>query len=75
MRKIYLGRHVFGLAALAFGLTTFYWHDFNIWQQIGPLGNLPHCLILVYLKRLDDAGRPTRPDRVLANARSLVLLW
>jgi uncharacterized membrane protein YphA (DoxX/SURF4 family) len=49
MRKIYLGRHVFGLAAVAFGLITLYWHDFNGWQQIGPLGNVPHRAILVYL--------------------------
>ncbi len=25
------------------------WHDFNGWQQIRPLGNVPHCEILVYL--------------------------
>jgi hypothetical protein len=28
-----LGRHVFGVAALAFGLTTLAWHDYNGWHQ------------------------------------------
>ena len=49
MKRIYLGRHVFGLAAVAFGIITLVWHDFNGWQQIRPLGNVPHREILVYL--------------------------
>jgi len=28
-----LGRHVFGMAALAFGLVTLAWHDYNGWHQ------------------------------------------
>src|ERR1700688_1574029 len=28
-----LGRHVFGAAALAFGLITLAWHDYNGWHQ------------------------------------------
>ena len=28
-----LGRHVFGVAALALGLVTLVWHDYNGWQQ------------------------------------------
>jgi hypothetical protein len=28
-----LGRHVFGIAALAFGLITLVWHDYNGWNQ------------------------------------------
>jgi len=28
-----LGRHVFGVAALAFGLVTLAWHDYNGWHQ------------------------------------------
>lgn len=47
--KIYLGRHVYGVAAIAFGLITFVWHDFNNWQQIQPLGNVPHREIFVYI--------------------------
>src|SRR5437899_11865790 len=28
-----LGRHVFGVAALAIGLTTLAWHNYNDWHQ------------------------------------------
>jgi uncharacterized membrane protein YphA (DoxX/SURF4 family) len=49
MTRIYLGRHVYGAAAVAFGVITLVWHDFNGWQQIGPLGNVPHREILVYV--------------------------
>ncbi|HEY3974567.1 MAG TPA: DoxX family membrane protein [Candidatus Sulfotelmatobacter sp.] len=47
--RIYLGRHVYGLAAIAFGVITLVWHDFNGWQQIRALGNVPHRDVLVYL--------------------------
>jgi uncharacterized membrane protein YphA (DoxX/SURF4 family) len=47
--RVYLGRHVYGLAAIAFGIITLVWHDFNGWQQIRALGNVPHREILVYL--------------------------
>ena len=49
MKTIYLGRHILGLAAVAFGILTLVWHDFNGWQQIRALGNVPHREILVYL--------------------------
>src|ERR1019366_5892406 len=49
MTRIYLGRYVYGAAAIAFGLITLVWHDFNSWQQIRALGNVPHREILVYL--------------------------
>lgn len=49
MKNLNLGRHVFGLAAIAFGIITLVWHDFNGWQQIRPLGNVPHRELLVYL--------------------------
>src|SRR4029077_18520964 len=29
-----LGRHVFGVATLAFGLATLAWHDYNGWHQL-----------------------------------------
>ena len=47
--KVSLGRHVYGLAAILFGLITLVWRDFNTWQQIQVLGNVPHREILVYL--------------------------
>jgi uncharacterized membrane protein YphA (DoxX/SURF4 family) len=47
--KFDLGRHVYGLAAIAFGVFTLIWHDFNIWQQIVPLGNVPHREVLAYV--------------------------
>ncbi len=46
MSKNDLGRHVFGFAAILFGVMTLVWHDFNGWQQIQPLGNVPHPGIL-----------------------------
>ncbi len=49
MKKLYLGRHVFGLAAIVFGVITLVWHDFNGWQQIRALGNVPHREILMYI--------------------------
>lgn len=47
--RIYLGRYVYGLAAVGFGVITLVWQDFNGWQQIQPLGNVPQREILVYL--------------------------
>ena len=49
MTRIYLGRHVLGLAAILFGIVTLVWHDFNNWQQIQALGNVPHHEILAYI--------------------------
>lgn len=49
MTKLCLGRHVYGLAAIAFGVISLVWHDFGApWQQIAALGNVPHREILVY---------------------------
>jgi len=42
--KLQLGRHVFGWAAIGFGIITLVWRDFSTWQQ-----NVPHREILVYL--------------------------
>ena len=47
--KVSLGRHVYGLAAILFGLITLVWRDFNPWQQIQVVGSGPHREILVYL--------------------------
>lgn len=50
MTKIYFGRHVYGLAAISFGVVALIWHDFGApWQQIRALGNVPHREILVYI--------------------------
>jgi hypothetical protein len=42
MAKLYLGRHIFGLAAILFTLIDLFWRQFNIWEQIQPLGNVAH---------------------------------
>jgi uncharacterized membrane protein YphA (DoxX/SURF4 family) len=42
--RIYLGRHVYGLAAIIFGIITFLWRDFTTWQQ-----NIPRGAVVVYL--------------------------
>jgi hypothetical protein len=39
--KVSLGRHVYGLAAILFGIITVVSRDFNTWQQIQALGNVP----------------------------------
>ena len=44
MTKIYLGRHVYGLAAVGFAVITLIWREFNGWQQ-----NVPHGAVFVYL--------------------------
>jgi uncharacterized membrane protein YphA (DoxX/SURF4 family) len=47
-----LGRHVFGLAGILFGLIGLYWREFNNWNQIRPLGDVRHpgvlaCIVAV----------------------------
>jgi uncharacterized membrane protein YphA (DoxX/SURF4 family) len=50
MTKTYLGRHVYGLAAIVFGLISLVWHDFGApWQQIQALGNVPQREIFVFI--------------------------
>ena len=49
MTKTHLGRHVFGLAAIAFGVEALVWREFNGWQQIHTLGHIPHPRILLYI--------------------------
>ena len=49
MSKTYLGRNVYGLAAVSFGALTFVWRDVHAWREILPLGKLPHPEILLYL--------------------------
>jgi uncharacterized membrane protein YphA (DoxX/SURF4 family) len=49
MTRTYLGRQVYGLAAILFGIITLVWQDFNTWQQIRALGNVPHREILIYI--------------------------
>ena len=45
-----LGRHVLGLAAIAFGVISLVWREFGApWQQIQVFGNVPHREILVYI--------------------------
>lgn len=51
--KLRVGHHLFGAAAIAFGLIGLWWHDFNTWQQINALGNVPHrevfaCTVAVF---------------------------
>ena len=34
MRGSNVGRHVFGVAAVAFGIITLIWHDYSDWPQL-----------------------------------------
>jgi hypothetical protein len=43
-----LGRHVFGLAALASGLITLVWHDFKDWDQLRSILNATDGPVFVY---------------------------
>jgi len=47
--RTYIGRHVYGLAAVAFGIITLVWRNVNNWQQIQALGDVHHREILVYI--------------------------
>jgi uncharacterized membrane protein YphA (DoxX/SURF4 family) len=42
-----LGRHVLGIAAVAFGVIGLMWHDFDDWQQLQSLWNAPGGAFLV----------------------------
>ena len=44
-----IARHVYGLAAIAFGVIALVWGDFNTWQQIRPLGNVSHRELLLFV--------------------------
>ncbi|MBV9670090.1 MAG: hypothetical protein JOZ43_03960 [Acidobacteriales bacterium] len=50
--RIDFGRRVFGVAALAIAACNVARHDFNIWEQIQPLGNTPYRDIPVYVAAL-----------------------
>ncbi|HEY6944000.1 MAG TPA: hypothetical protein VI431_02585 [Candidatus Acidoferrum sp.] len=49
MSRIYLGRNVYGLAAILFGVLTFVWRGVNAWREILPLGKVPHPEVLLYI--------------------------
>src|SRR5882724_10998878 len=46
--KIALGRHVYGLAAVTYGVLALIWHDPKHWQQLVSLGTDSRLQILVY---------------------------
>lgn len=46
--KYSLGRYVYGLAAIGFGICALAWHDISNWHQIKALGDFPHLEILTY---------------------------
>jgi uncharacterized membrane protein YphA (DoxX/SURF4 family) len=44
-----LGRYVFGVAAIAFGVFMIAFQEFNAWQQLGPLGSISHATQMILL--------------------------
>lgn len=51
-----LGRHVLGIAAIAFGAIGLTWHDFNDWQQLHRLWDTPGGALLVYAAAVAQIG-------------------
>src|SRR5579864_1249627 len=47
--KSSLGRYVYGLTAIAFGICAFAWHDISNWVQINALGDLSHRESITYI--------------------------
>ena len=47
--KTYLGRHIFGVAAIVFGILTLVWHPFNAFQQSNSFGKIPSREPLIYI--------------------------
>ena len=47
--KLHLGRHIYGLAAVLFGILAFIWRDVNLWREILPLGKVPHPQAFLYI--------------------------
>ncbi len=48
--KIQLGRHVYGLAAILYGIVFLYWRGSPIlWQEFQPFANVPHPGILAWI--------------------------
>ncbi len=43
-----LGRHLFGVAALAFGLITLAWHDYSDWTQLRQMLNATDGPVFLY---------------------------
>ncbi|MDP9024368.1 MAG: hypothetical protein M3N13_03195 [Candidatus Eremiobacteraeota bacterium] len=43
-----LGRHLFGMAALAFGVITLAWHDYKGWDQLRPVLNATDGPVFLY---------------------------
>lgn len=47
--KFSLGRYVYALAAIGFGICALAWHDISNWVQIQALGDLSHRETITYL--------------------------
>ena len=47
MKRLALGRHVYGMGAVALGVVAWIWHDPNHWQQLLSLRKIPYRRALV----------------------------
>ena len=69
-----LGRHVFGLAAVAFGLIALRWHDFNPWQQLETTWSAPLGPVIVSVAAIGQiAGGAALQWRRTAPAGAIIL--
>ncbi len=72
--RIALGRHVFGVAALALAACGIARHDFNIWEPVQPLANTPYRDVPVYVgAALEIFGGLAIQWRTTARAGALAL--
>lgn len=72
--KLQLSRHVYGLAAIAFGIIGLVWHEFNTWQQVQALGNMPHLEVFVTIVgALEIVGGIAVQWKKTAKAGSVIL--
>ena len=68
-----LGRYVYGLAAIGFGICTLVWHDISTWPQLKTFGELPRDVLVYIVAAVEILGGLAilRPDTARIGALAL----